>query len=579
MNTAEFSSKVGVSIQAKPSSMPFLIFGIFNFIYVAGLFGFSRGSWALHAWTDSYWAVSGILASMMALRAWRLSPAGRGRSAWLWVFFSSAIWTLGILIWSWQELIEQHITPSPGLADIGPFGFGIFSIVAVSKLLRPHGKSRLSLTEAFELLISIGAVALITGVLFFNPLLELNGNPWRLLFPIVNSMTYATGLVLGVLFLSRGELSVSWPAAALVLLGMTLNLGAHFAYLYATIFKKYEAGLFIDILWVTAFSAIALAADVEIRYRSKAFKNYGALFSGKIILAFFWAIFLGCLSIGLFSYRELVPGLFIFFFCGGFALAVLIILYLRMNWMKEVTARLQVERALRVRDEFLAVASHELKTPITSIDGNLILLETLFASGDLQSGFSPSSLTEILARSRRQMDYLIRLVEGLLNVRRLSEGFIDLHRTHFDFLAVVRRVAERTSETLSGSISKMSLSLPERVDVKWDELRIEQVVTNLFQNALKFGEGRPIEAVVEERGDQIFFRISDQGIGIDSKDHDIIFEQFGRAVSAKNYSGLGLGLYITRQIVNAHGGSVRVESALSKGSSFLLQIPSGVQKI
>jgi signal transduction histidine kinase len=107
----------------------------------------------------------------------------------------------------------------------------------------------------------------------------------------------------------------------------------------------------------------------------------------------------------------------------------------------------------------------------------------------------------------------------------------------------------------------------------WDRLRVSQVVTNLVSNAIKYGAGKPILLTFGARGDRAWIQVRDQGIGIDPTDQPQIFERFERAVSSRNYGGLGLGLYIVKRIVEAHGGTIRVESAPGAGSAFWVEIP------
>ena len=139
-------------------------------------------------------------------------------------------------------------------------------------------------------------------------------------------------------------------------------------------------------------------------------------------------------------------------------------------------------------------------------------------------------------------------------------------------MPVVRDVAAQFSAEIQRSGYKVALDLPVKAIGHWDPLRLEQVVVNLLSNALKYGEGKPIEIAVLPSDDRVVMRVRDHGIGIDLRSQDRIFERFERAVSV-NYGGLGLGLYITRQIVTAHGGKISVESKPSEGSTFIVALP------
>ncbi|MGZ3649741.1 MAG: sensor histidine kinase [Bdellovibrionota bacterium] len=504
-----------------------------------------------------------------------MSPFEGARAGWRWLFLAATIWTTGILIWTWEELVAGRFSPSPGATDIGPVGFGIFSLLAVVALLKPPGLGRVTLPKVLEFTISIGIVALVTGTLFFRPFSEHSFDIKRMLVPAFNSITYSIGLVTGIFYFSRGQPRSSQETAVLVLLGLSMNLGAHFAFVYAQFFFKYEAGLIMDVLWISAFIAIALAGALEVQGKSNALDSFASNSGAPLVAALVWSIFLGGLCLGLFSYRELVPTQLFVLLGGALAIAVLIIAYLQLNWAKEIKLRQDLEEALKARDKFIAVASHELKTPLTSLAGNITLLEKLHSSGNL-SVQEPLSLVEILDRSRRQLNYLTRLAESLLDVRRLSSGRLDLQCSTFDLVELVKNVVCNAQREIKLSKSEVTLMLPEKCIGIWDELRLEQALSNLLSNALKFGAGKPVTIQIEDRDDWEKLIVSDRGIGIDPKDQEKIFDKFERSVSTRNYPGLGLGLYLAAQIASAHGGKLQVDSRLGEGSTFTLSIPRRV---
>jgi signal transduction histidine kinase len=232
----------------------------------------------------------------------------------------------------------------------------------------------------------------------------------------------------------------------------------------------------------------------------------------------------------------------------------------------------EAEKAVRVRDEFMSVASHELKTPLTSL--KLQVQALLEMPPDLPDGEEGARLKASFALTERQVRRMERLIGNLLDVSRIAVGRFHLQLEEVDLVAVVRDVTAQFSAEIARAKIQLAFKLPEQAPGRWDPLRLEQVVVNLLSNALKYGDGKPIEIAVEVQDGLARLRVSDQGIGIAPENQARIFERFERAVSL-NYGGLGLGLYITKQIVVAHGGSIRVESALGNGSIFAIELPRG----
>lgn len=233
----------------------------------------------------------------------------------------------------------------------------------------------------------------------------------------------------------------------------------------------------------------------------------------------------------------------------------------------------ELVRAIRARDEFLSIASHELKTPLTSLKMQVQLRERALAAGNT-SAFAPAALARMVTSDVRQVDRLTRLVDDILDVSRISSGRFSLKIGEpLDFATPVRDVLERSATALAAAGCRIVLDAPTPVIGRWDRGRVEQAVLNLLTNAMKYGRGRPIECTVRSVQDRVVFTMRDQGIGIAPSDQTRIFEIFERAVSANEVSGLGLGLYIARRIVEAHHGSISVASELGKGAIFTLDLP------
>jgi len=230
----------------------------------------------------------------------------------------------------------------------------------------------------------------------------------------------------------------------------------------------------------------------------------------------------------------------------------------------------QLVDAVTARDEFLAVASHELRTPLTALQ---LQLQTV-TRGPLAATLD-DRVKARLGKAEVSLSRMVELVTELLDVAKMKSGRIELKRERIDVVVIVREVAQRLLPSLREAGSELTLELPEQLDGQWDRSRLDQVLTNLLSNAIKYGDGKPIEIRVAEDDGWMIVSVRDRGIGIAPEDHSRVFDRFERAVSERHYGGFGLGLWIVRRIINAMGGTIRVESALGQGSRFEVRLPRG----
>jgi len=224
--------------------------------------------------------------------------------------------------------------------------------------------------------------------------------------------------------------------------------------------------------------------------------------------------------------------------------------------------------AARVREEFLSIAAHELKTPLNSLG---LHVQALLQSAEEGEALASEAVVRKLRTVRKQTQRIGGLVEELLKLSALSNGRLALERRPMALGALVREVAQRLSEA--------SPRVPVRVSVvedgvgEWDRERLDQVLTNLVENGLKYGGGRPVDVRVGRCGQDAEVAVSDTGIGIGPEALGRIFGRFERAVSERHYGGFGLGLWIARELVEAHGGTLTVESAPGQGATFFVRLP------
>jgi len=225
-------------------------------------------------------------------------------------------------------------------------------------------------------------------------------------------------------------------------------------------------------------------------------------------------------------------------------------------------------QALRLRDDFLSVAGHELKNPLNALQLQLRILARKAREHQLSD-----SIVERAERVARTGERLGVLIEDLLDVSRINAGQLQLQYNEVELTAMAREVLARMAEEISRAGCEAFLESERPVVGRWDRMRLEQVLTNLLSNACKYGQGRPIRVRVEETQGLARMSVRDEGYGIAPEDQERIFQRFQRAEATRHIQGLGLGLWICRQIAEAHGGTLRVESELGKGSVFILGLP------
>ena len=225
----------------------------------------------------------------------------------------------------------------------------------------------------------------------------------------------------------------------------------------------------------------------------------------------------------------------------------------------------EAQLAIQLRDEFLATAGHELRTPLSAM---LMQVQGLARSARAMD----PRVKERLEKAAMAGVRLEKLISQILDVSRINAGRLALDRERMDLDAVVREVMDRFADLAAESQCPIVLRL-EPVEGVWDRVRLEQVITNLIGNALKYGKGKPVELETARNGSSAIIRVIDNGIGIEAEDQKKIFERFERARGTREYGGFGLGLWISRSIVEAMGGQISVQSAPRKGSTFTVTLP------
>ncbi len=232
----------------------------------------------------------------------------------------------------------------------------------------------------------------------------------------------------------------------------------------------------------------------------------------------------------------------------------------------------ELRKALRSRDDFLSTASHELKNPLTALHLQVELLLKLSRTnpGDLPR----NKIVPKLELTLQQVKRINQLIDNLLDVSRIRERKLKLKVEELNLSRIATQAAELFQPEFAVAGRTLNLTVKPDVTGHWDSIRLNQVITNLLSNALKYGGSKPVEMKVWSQNESAFLAVKDQGIGIEDDNISRIFGRFERATSNPNYKGLGLGLWISKQIVEAFRGKISVQTSLGQGSEFTLELPT-----
>ncbi len=232
--------------------------------------------------------------------------------------------------------------------------------------------------------------------------------------------------------------------------------------------------------------------------------------------------------------------------------------------LEEIEFRKEAERK---KDEFISIASHELKTPMTSVKGYIQLLERSLDKGDIET------VRDRLHKVQNHIEKLNILIADLLDISKIESGKLKFNKKEFSFDELVGHILEVLQQTHpevkllhQGQVGAVAFG---------DEMRLEQVIINFITNAIKYApDSTEVHITTELRNDEVYFSVRDFGIGMDRKHQSKIFDKFYRVEeTSERFQGLGIGLYICREIIERHQGTIGVHSTPGEGSEFYFSIP------
>ncbi|WP_426209978.1 hybrid sensor histidine kinase/response regulator [Massilia sp. TWP1-3-3] len=236
----------------------------------------------------------------------------------------------------------------------------------------------------------------------------------------------------------------------------------------------------------------------------------------------------------------------------------------------------ELERSLKMRDDFMSMVAHELRTPL-----NTLFLETQLRGMQLDKrnmeAFSADNLQRMVARDGRQIQSMIRLINDMVDVSRIRSGKLSIRPAQTELSALLERIVSDLAQRTEAAGGTIAVEAPQPVEGVWDEFRVEQIIINLLTNALRYGGSKPVRITLAQNDGRAEIVVRDQGVGIAPDDQARIFDPFERAGTKDVREGLGLGLYIARQLAESHGGTLEVDSAPDQGAAFSLTLPLQVR--
>jgi two-component system OmpR family sensor kinase len=231
----------------------------------------------------------------------------------------------------------------------------------------------------------------------------------------------------------------------------------------------------------------------------------------------------------------------------------------------------ELRAAVAARDEFIAVAAHELRNPMTPIFGQVQLLLSRARREHVSD-----SLISGLEMLETAVDHYVRRATTLLEITRLNAEKIQLQPTPFDLCDLVHDCVRKYEQMAARAGSQLQFRHDRPVPGTWDRLATEQVLDNLLSNAIRYGDGKPVNVDLGADEQRVVLRVVDRGIGIAPADRTKIFERFEQGSAAPRTGGFGIGLWLSNKLVQAQGGTLQVESELRRGSTFVVTLPRHV---
>ncbi len=240
--------------------------------------------------------------------------------------------------------------------------------------------------------------------------------------------------------------------------------------------------------------------------------------------------------------------------------------------------KIELERAVKMRDDFMSLVGHELRTPLNTLHVEAQVRQIQLEKGNM-AAFTQEKLKEMIARDARQIHSMVRLINDMNDVSQIKNDTLSVRPAKTNLSLLLHRVVEDLSLQAKTADRCFITVIDPDITGCWDEFRIEQIIINLLTNAMRYGGTQAVEIALGLKDNYAVLSVRDHGIGISANEQQLIFEKFERGENKKMCSGLGMGLYIARQLAEAHQGSLTVESTVGEGSTFILKLPLSANEL
>lgn len=587
-----------------PSRARYFQFSLITFsilIYVVVAYGFEKSDFVTHLWSDLFWTIAALLTALRCLKTARLEKA-HIKQAWLFFSYANFSWFVGMLIWSYLELVSGVAVPFPSLADVFFIGFAVFMLIGLIHYRSSARSVPLTLKQISELGLILTTILISLFLTLSAPIRELDESflylAVSLSYPVLYAGVFFFGLTSPFIKPSKDKRHVMF----LLLIAIGIHAFSDTIYSYSLLGKNYSVGNYLDVFWLIGFAVFYWAAFEQSFCREdedetnvvNAFENIVKKIETFLPVTLLVWISLLVLIFGehltpdTYSYfSPAVIMLFFFLAVHGWSQQKLQdVLYdnllesseklsrlnteleqrVKLRTSELETAKKEAERANLAKSTFMSNMSHELRTPMNAVLGFAQLLKY---ESDTFTEEQQANIDEILQAG----NHLLGLINEVLDLQRIEIGKMPFDIQSFPLSPVIDECVRVTNQLAANKNINICFDYEDDIYVFADRLKLKQVFINLLSNGIKYNK-KGGELTIKTRLDNdenVAVSFTDNGIGIAEDNLEKVFSPFVR-IGGGEVDGVGIGLAVTREILLNMGGRIELSSELNKGSCFTVYL-------